>query len=281
VQLRSRGFLSLAEVQIFRGNVNVARGKNATQFPDPSPNQCTSANNALDGINASDGLPNGEFGDCNTTHTGFGETPWWQVNLGGPQNPIQRIVLWNRTDCCGERLSNFDVLVSGDGVTFTPIYYRDTQAPRQLEIALGVRHVRVQLRSPGFLSLAEVEVFQGSNNIAQGRPATQSSTLGGFSCNPTADKAVDDDNVGDFRIGCKTSHTSNENQPWWQVDVRNVAFDEIVLWNRTDCCGSRLSDFDVLVAGDKTSLCPSTTRDPRPRENCISLHSRAHRAPPT
>src|SRR5947209_1699523 len=36
---------------------------------------------------------------------------WWQVDLGGVAS-LQTVQLWNRTDCCGDRLNAFYVFVS-------------------------------------------------------------------------------------------------------------------------------------------------------------------------
>lgn len=52
------------------------------------------------------------------SHTGFtkkksGEAtsnPWWSVDLGAPRK-IRRIVIQGRGDCCGDRLSNFEIRV--------------------------------------------------------------------------------------------------------------------------------------------------------------------------
>ena len=74
--------------------------------------------------------------------------------------------------------------------------------------------------------------------------ANQSSTANGGD----AGRAVDGDTDGDFSNGSVT-HTANELQPWWEIDLGAVyPLDSIRLWNRTDCCGSRLSDFHVLVS---------------------------------
>ncbi|WP_020577949.1 family 20 glycosylhydrolase [Actinopolymorpha alba] len=83
-------------------------------------------------------------------------------------------------------------------------------------------------------------------NLALRQPAEQSTTDWGG----TADRAVDGDVDGAFANGSVT-HTADgwEDQPWWQVDLgREYPIGEIRLWNRTDCCGSRLSDYYVIVA---------------------------------
>ena len=50
---------------------------------------------------------------------------WWRVDLQAVYF-IGAIDLWNRTDCCADRLSNFDVLVSQDGLSGLTFYYPGT-----------------------------------------------------------------------------------------------------------------------------------------------------------
>src|SRR5439155_9446357 len=55
---------------------------------------------------------------------------------------------------------------------------------------------------------------------------------------------------GDNQAG-SVSITSHELDPWWEVDLGQVAdLDEIVLWNRTDCCSERLRHAYVFVSAD-------------------------------
>jgi hypothetical protein len=45
------------------------------------------------------------------------------------------------------------------------------------------------------------------------------------------------------------SHTQNDAEAWWEVDLGQLyEIDEIEIWNRTDCCSERLSNFYVLVS---------------------------------
>lgn len=84
----------------------------------------------------------------------------------------------------------------------------------------------------------------GPVNLAPGRPAVQSSTGGGYGPWLANDGITD----GDFWSG-SVSHTSRDDQPWWQVDLGAIhELDSIVVWNRTDCCTWRLADFWVLVS---------------------------------
>ncbi len=52
-----------------------------------------------------DGNTDGNHANGSVTHTNAESQPWWQVDLGS-STPIQVVELWNRTDCCGSRLSD-------------------------------------------------------------------------------------------------------------------------------------------------------------------------------
>ncbi len=88
----------------------------------------------------------------------------------------------------------------------------------------------------------------GYANVAVNKPATQSSTLGGYGPSTAASSAVDGNTDGNFSHGSVT-HTNNNANAWWQVDLGySAAVSSIVVWNRTDCCGDRLSDYWVFVS---------------------------------
>ncbi|MGJ8672285.1 galactose-binding domain-containing protein [Rubritalea sp.] len=83
-----------------------------------------------------------------------------------------------------------------------------------------------------------------AENVALGKSTEQSSEE---SANDSA-LAVDGNTSGDFADGSVT-HTENEANPWWEVDLGdNYYISEIWVYNRTDGNSkSRLSDFTVSV----------------------------------
>ncbi|MFE5666888.1 alpha-L-fucosidase [Streptomyces niveus] len=143
---------------------NVAKGTPATQ---KSTRQDAVAARAVDGNTK------GQFFEGSVTHTLEPESEaWWQTDLGSSRK-ISDIALWNRTDCCSERLSGYYVFVSD--TPFTSASVKDTLAqpgvkayyqqdpggsPTRIPVDTTGRHVRVQLTSTSdALSLAEVQVF--------------------------------------------------------------------------------------------------------------------------
>jgi hypothetical protein len=114
---------------------------------------------------------------------------------------------------------------------------------------LNGRFVRVENTGNGqLLSLAEVQVFSGADNIALKGAAKQSTTgFGG-----PAQYAIDGNTDGNYEKK-STTHTTMENNPWWEVDLKSSqAVDRIVIWNRTDNnLQSRLANFKVTVLDEQ------------------------------
>jgi len=101
--------------------------------------------------------------------------------------------------------------------------------------------------------LLTINVPQSGTNLAQGKSASQSSTYTGF----PASLAVDGNTNGSAGAGSVTV-TNNDAYAWWQVDLgASATLNNIVVFNRTDCCGSRLSDYWVFVSD--TPFAPTDT----------------------
>jgi hypothetical protein len=108
----------------------------------------------------------------------------------------------------------------------------------------------VRVENPGdgkILSLAEVQVFSGGENVARSGKANQSSTA----FDGPAHLAIDGNTDGNYAVK-STTHTNSEANPWWEVRLaKAVPIDQIVVWNRTDGgLGFRLANFRVLVLDD-------------------------------
>lgn len=112
-------------------------------------------------------------------------------------------------------------------------------------VAATGRYLRIEL--PGkekFLSLAEVQVFRGTNNLALAGEAKQSSTA----FEGAARLAIDGNSNGHFQEAKSTTHTEASTDPWWEVDLQALqAVDRVVIWNRTDGVAERLNHFRVSL----------------------------------
>ena len=254
---------------------NLAKGKVATQ---------SSIYSGLVAQWAVDGDEKGPF-----THTNSEQNAWWQVDLG-TSCYIGSIKLWNRTDCCWERLSDFYIFVSETPFETTDINKNISQSSKyvlnngqmgpskQFSINAKGRFVRVELSGTNYLSLVEVQVEAGNSgtitesttitppvaqgtsggqNVALNKPARQSTDYadnpGDPSCkaNLAVNGAVDPKTgapLGSL-YGNQVTHTKLEKSPWWQVDLgASYNIESIVIWNRTDCCDDRLSDYYVILS---------------------------------
>ena len=172
VQLSGTGNLSLAEVMVLgTGGVaaptNLALASLATQSSTlPGSGSANSAALAVDGNT------DGGYYDGSVTHTNTDVNAWWQTDLRTSVS-ISSIVIWNRTDCCSERLNDYWVFVSDTPflATDTPatlmnragtIARHQTSAPNPsttINVTGTGRYVRVQLSGTNNLSLAEVQVY--------------------------------------------------------------------------------------------------------------------------
>ena len=57
-----------------------------------------------------DGNDNVDYGIHSCTHTLKSNHPWWRVDLGSSKK-VSRVDIFNRADCCTDRLKNFEVRV--------------------------------------------------------------------------------------------------------------------------------------------------------------------------
>ena len=106
------------------------------------------------------------------------------------------------------------------------------------------------LGSQQILSLAEVQVFAGSTNIApQGTASQHSTAFGG-----PAQLAIDGNTDGTFAKGSVT-HTATVDNPWWELDLgRSQQVEKIVVWNRLEAA-ERLSHFTIeLLDADRQTV---------------------------
>jgi hypothetical protein len=148
--------------------------------PTPALTDVTREQDAAGGV---DGIKDGKWG----FHTENEMDPWWQVDLGKAVS-IDRVVIYNRCDGgFSARNSRLLVLVSSDGKTFRQVHQHDGTVfhgftdlkPLVVELkGVNGRFVRLALRGSSYFHLDEVEVHPAgdTNNLALGKPATQSST---------------------------------------------------------------------------------------------------------
>ncbi|XP_067943024.1 fucolectin-4-like, partial [Watersipora subatra] len=132
----------------------------------------------------------GSFDSADFSHTEETGIRWWTVDLG-KRYSIGQIKLYNRWDCCQERLANITTLTSildnlTDPSLSSPDWIaRAYRGPAYAAVgiidfkpAIQAQHVAVYSSSDSKpLALLEVEVY-GPNNLALNKTVSQSSTPG-------------------------------------------------------------------------------------------------------
>ena len=120
-----------------------------------------------------------------------------------------------------------------------------TKPVQEKTLAKG-QYVRVRLTGDKrMLQLAEVQVFEKETGeeLQKSGTSRQSSTYAEADSKRAHDGNVDQD----YNKG-SVSHTGEEKDPWWLLDlggVKDIA--KIKVFNRGDCCGDRLKDATIDV----------------------------------
>ena len=122
---------------------------------------------------AKDGNMDGNFYDGSVSHTsngftGSGGTDWpgqyWYVDLGA-EYAVDDVIISNRTDCCADRLSHFNVLMYFDDVADWVVvsnHAQDENVITSIDIPtqhVKTRYVMIAKTDDTYLHLAEVQVM--------------------------------------------------------------------------------------------------------------------------
>lgn len=127
--------------------------------PAGTASQSSTYGNAV-AARAIDGNTDGTYWNSSIAHTGFDSLPWWQLALAGPAF-IDSVKVWNRTDCCSDRLSDYTVSLWRQGSLVASQFFAGA-SPAMASFSFAqiqADTVRVQLSGDNYLGLAEVEVF--------------------------------------------------------------------------------------------------------------------------
>jgi len=250
---QENNYLSFGEVEIFGdlamdGVFNLALDKPAD------------SSSAIAGFEASAAVD----GNIDTeTHTHTNVDNWWMVDLEHMAN-IRQIKIFNRQDCCMDRLHGGTVTIFNSEKEAVYSMTIQEAEPDIVQINLpdiAGEFVGVFLDT-AFLHLREVEVYgsfstEGMSNLAANKPTEQSSTFG----NSDASKAVDGD------LTSKSQTGTIDSVAYWVVDLEAVAIiRQIQIYSRGDCCKERLSGAVVsILSEDKgTTLANQTVLQEAP-----------------
>jgi hypothetical protein len=112
---------------------------------------------------AVDGNTDENFWDGSVTHTYNNPGEWWEVDLED-EHTITGVTIWNRFDCCSERLTNFDIehWVWGTGWVTDMTSTASTAGVSVVPISLdnvSSEWLLIRKTDSNYLSLAEVQVW--------------------------------------------------------------------------------------------------------------------------
>ncbi|MFT5854447.1 MAG: putative repeat protein (TIGR03806 family), partial [Verrucomicrobiales bacterium] len=163
---------------------------NLTQLAGANASQSSTGSGGF-APRAIDGNTDGDLSNNSVTLTANTANPWWEVDLGDIMD-IDHLVIWPRTDCCGERMDGYYVFVSDTPFTSNDIATTTNQPgvlsqhfvtrpspTHQVFTNRSGRFVRIQLTGTDPLSLAEVEVFGNTDAPTQSAPS-----ISGFAASP-------------------------------------------------------------------------------------------------
>lgn len=150
-----------------------------------------------DAAGGCDGIKTGGFG----FHTALEDNPWWQVDLEKVHD-LGRIVITNRGDGFADRAARLKISVATVADRFSEAYRHDGTVfvghgngdPLTVDLkGTRARWLRIQVPGRKYFHLDEVEIYgqTGSQNLALGKPADQSSISEWSTANSSALGGVD------------------------------------------------------------------------------------------
>jgi len=181
-----------------------------------------------DANKAIDNNTNGNWSAGSITHTATQNNAWWQVELA-QTSEIDRIEIYNRTNCCSDRLSNFTVSVlnENDAVVWSQFYANHPSPSLSINLDAVGKSVRVNLN--GTLSLAEVKVYgtagnsNNNNNETGGNSENTGSNIVHITKRNSTGHALDGGNGGKNgqNVYLWGANQNNVNQQWVEFDRGN------------------------------------------------------------
>ncbi|KAM9400688.1 uncharacterized protein ACWYII_030539, partial [Salvelinus alpinus] len=179
--------------------------------------------------------------------------PWWRVDLLDVYR-VTAVTITNRGDCCPERLDGAEIRIGNSlennginnprcvVISHIPAEETNTFQCNEMEGRYAVVVIPGQNK---ILTLCEVEVYgTPAVNVALKGVASQSS-LNGYG---NAHNAVDGNRESNYPLGSCT-HTTQETNPWWRVDLLDVyRVTAVSITNRGDEVPERLDDAEIRIS---------------------------------
>ena len=228
--------------------VNLALGRPATESMSAGYTGATPADRAVDGNT------DGDSAHGSVAITYRVTDAWWEVDLGSVAD-IDHVVLWNRTDCCSDRLRRYHLFVSDVPFDVKDLKNTSTQAgvldvfqpgaagqSVRIPIHRTGRYVRVQLDYvDAVLQLAEVQVMgrRGVTPPAAQAPPTISleASIGG----DLADTAPGPSLVPGDTVTVDYVVTNTSNRTLWAVYLYHEGIGRVTCPQRNLAAGASVS----------------------------------------
>ncbi|WP_163390737.1 glycosyl hydrolase family 95 catalytic domain-containing protein [Enterovibrio norvegicus] len=229
------------------GYFNAAQGKETKQ---------SSTNYGGYAFSAVDGNTSGVYREHSITHTGYDPKPWWRVDLGQTES-IEKIRVWNRTDCCSNRLGKFYILTAEQPIDATTLdqaissnainVYRvnSTDTLTQLTLPVSLRYLKLVKDTQSYLSLGEVEVLREKS----GR---ESATVGG-SLNWTLFSSVEASSASNSDTAAN-ANDGDVSSKWLSSPTNGQATYNVTL---VDGITRPMRSYSLISAADNANFDPS------------------------
>ncbi|XP_072032978.1 uncharacterized protein [Amphiura filiformis] len=252
-------------LDMLRGGKNqAAKGKGGEISLKGKPTQQSSTydQKMSPSSNAVDGRTKGNYGAKSCSHTKNDKKAWWKVDMGG-NKCVGKVDIFNRVDCCKERLRGAVVRVGNNkdhnknakcGIVTDAMI----KAKQKISINCDLRgkYISIALERQDYLQICEVKAYTGKCGNTGGNTAislkgkkTQQSSV--YDKRGTSSNAVDGETKGNY--GEKScTHTKNDDKAWWKVDMGgNKCVGKVDIFNRVDCCKERLRGAVIRVGNNK------------------------------
>ncbi|KAG1937937.1 fucolectin-like [Pimephales promelas] len=197
---------------------------------------------------STDSANDNDNNSCTHTHT---ETnPWWRLDLTALKT-IKQVVITHRIDCCPEQIDGAEIRIGNsldNNGNNNPICAKISEIPAGQSVTYSCgpmegRYVNVVL--PGDsknLTLCEVRVY-GTDNVHLTGNAVQSSVY----LNWNAHSAIDGIKLAPGEASF-CSHTDEETNPWWRVDLLdNYYITQVIIINRIDGNPERINGAEIRI----------------------------------
>jgi len=256
-----KDFLSLAEVEVFgpgkKEDVNIASEGKASQ----SDNLSSKVGHAPVAI---DGNTDGRWTRGSVTHTkSKGKAAYWRLDFSKSYY-VSTIRIWNRIDCCSDRLNG--VIVTNQDRKILGTLNTARGNPNVLNVNGFIKQI-VIIGGTSYVSLAEVEVFghievAEGKNIAREGKASQVDNIHRKYGHAAA--AIDGNTDGRWR-GRSVTHTRKIGKAaWWRLDFpKTYIVSKIRIWNNVDF-PRRFNGVTVKINDDTNVLATLNTRKGNP-----------------